>query len=92
MTTVLWNPNLYLKNMAPRLRPALDLLRSAIIAIPPGKEASDVKRVLDLGCGPGTMTYIDLYIDPYIHMLTHIRIHTLIHILRRILIHEHTYT
>jgi trans-aconitate 2-methyltransferase len=53
---VIWNPNLYLKNLTPRLRPALDLLRSAVLALPPGKEATDVRNVLDLGCGPGNMT------------------------------------
>lgn len=50
---VIWNPNLYLRNLTPRIRPALDLLRSAISALPPGKEAGDVEHVLDLGCGPG---------------------------------------
>ena len=53
---VVWNPNLYLRNLAPRLRPAMDLLRAAVTALPPGKEASDVEHVLDLGCGPGEST------------------------------------
>ena len=50
---VVWNPNLYLRNLAPRIRPAMDLLRAAVTALPPGKEASDIEHVLDLGCGPG---------------------------------------
>lgn len=50
---VVWNPNLYLRNLTPRIRPALDLLRSALLALPPGKEAADVEHILDLGCGPG---------------------------------------
>ena len=54
---VVWNPNLYLRNLTPRIRPALDLLKSALLALPPGKEASDVEHILDLGCGPGTQEY-----------------------------------
>ena len=50
---VIWNPNLYLRNLTPRIRPALDLLRSAVSALPPDKEAGEVEHVLDLGCGPG---------------------------------------
>ena len=50
---VVWNPNLYLRNLTPRIRPALDLLKSALLALPPGKEAADVEHILDLGCGPG---------------------------------------
>ena len=50
---VIWNPNLYLRNLTPRIRPALDLMQAAISALPPGKEVGDVEHIVDLGCGPG---------------------------------------
>lgn len=52
MAALSWNPALYLANAAPRLRPAMDLLFRA-------RGCADdciVKRVLDLGCGPGNIT------------------------------------
>ena len=57
---VVWNPNLYLRNLAPRIRPAMDLLRAAVTALPPGKEASDIEHVLDLGCGPGKLLFFHI--------------------------------
>jgi hypothetical protein len=50
---VIWNPNLYLRNLTPRIRPALDLLKATLSALPPGKEVGDVEHIVDLGCGPG---------------------------------------
>lgn len=46
--------SIYLRNLSPKLRPALDLLRSAVAALP--NNADTVESVLDLGCGTGTMT------------------------------------
>ena len=54
---VIWNPNLYLRNLTPRIRPALDLLKATISALPPGKEVGDVEHIVDLGCGPGIYSY-----------------------------------
>lgn len=48
-----WNPNHYLKFGANRLRPAVDLLNKSVDSFP---DPSKVKRVLDLGCGPGNVT------------------------------------
>lgn len=48
-----WNPNAYLKFQSARLRPALDLIASAAGMFP---ETDKVKKVLDLGCGPGNIT------------------------------------
>ena len=44
-----WNPEQYLKFAQPRLRPALDLLARLAPARPPA-------RIVDLGCGTGTIT------------------------------------
>ena len=46
--------SIYLRNLSPKLRPALDLLRSAIAALPNG--VGHVESVLNLGCGDGNMT------------------------------------
>ena len=54
-----WNPALYLKNAGPRLKPALDLLNRSVVMLETGakpRAAADVRRVLDLGCGPGNIT------------------------------------
>eukprot|EP01033_Poteriospumella_lacustris_P006914 gene6915-gene7605 len=48
-----WNPALYLKFQAPRLRPALDLLQAATTMV---NDPTAVRSVLDLGCGPGNIT------------------------------------
>jgi trans-aconitate 2-methyltransferase len=48
-----WNPAQYLKFQSARLRPALDLLARTIPAV---QNRETVKRVLDLGCGPGNVT------------------------------------
>ena len=53
-----WNPQLYLKNAAPRLRPALDILAQASLAA--SNRASLITSILDLGCGPGNIT-------PFLH-------------------------
>ena len=46
--------SIYLRNLSPKLRPALDLLRSAVAALP--NSSDTVERVLDVGCGNGAMT------------------------------------
>ena len=46
--------SIYLRNLSPKLRPALDLLRSTIAALPNG--VGHVETVLNLGCGNGNMT------------------------------------
>jgi trans-aconitate 2-methyltransferase len=46
-----WNPEQYLKYSGERLRPALDLLSQIPAHIEP-------EQVIDLGCGPGTVTEI----------------------------------
>lgn len=48
-----WSPNSYLKFGAARLRPAIDLINQSVASI---GDPSKVKRVLDLGCGPGNVT------------------------------------
>ena len=48
-----WNPAQYLKFQAARLRPAIDLLNRAALTVP---DKLAVRRVLDLGCGPGNIT------------------------------------
>jgi trans-aconitate 2-methyltransferase len=47
--------SIYLRNLSPKLRPALDLLRATIAALP--NQAADVESVLDLGCGGANMTH-----------------------------------
>jgi trans-aconitate 2-methyltransferase len=48
-----WNPALYLKFNAARIRPAIDLLQTSSSMF---SNPSSVKNVLDLGCGPGNVT------------------------------------
>lgn len=48
-----WNPSAYLKFGAARLRPAVDLLTRATGVV---NDISQVKSVLDLGCGTGHIT------------------------------------
>jgi trans-aconitate 2-methyltransferase len=48
MTTESWDPTQYLRFAGERLRPALDLLAQVLLEAP--------ARVVDLGCGPGTVT------------------------------------
>ncbi|KAJ3029151.1 UNVERIFIED_CONTAM: hypothetical protein HDU68_012920 [Siphonaria sp. JEL0065] len=50
--TRLWTPSQYLRFGGERLRPALDLLAQARIAL----EDKSVERVIDLGCGTGNIT------------------------------------
>ena len=59
--------SIYLRNLSPKLRPALDLLRSAIAALPNGTDK--VETVLNLGCGDGNMTkYLcDAFPHAFIH-------------------------
>lgn len=45
-----WDPTLYSAFAQPRLRPALDLMARI--------DAPDARHVVDLGCGPGTVTRI----------------------------------
>lgn len=49
-----WNPALYAKNATSRLKPALDLLHKTVLSLP--AQGNKVNRVLDLGCGPGSVT------------------------------------
>ena len=51
---MVWNPNLYLKFHSARLRPAIDLLEKSRNAF--GTDVPSVKKILDLGCGPGNIT------------------------------------
>lgn len=59
--------SIYLRNLSPKLRPALDLLRATIAALP--NRAADVESVLDLGCGGGNMSkYLcDAFPNAYVH-------------------------
>lgn len=49
-----WNPALYLVNASSRLKPALDLLSN--VAQTSVQHKIQVRKVLDLGCGPGNIT------------------------------------
>lgn len=51
---MVWNPGLYLKFHAARVRPAVDLLQKSVEMM--GENATSVKKILDLGCGPGNIT------------------------------------
>lgn len=54
-----WNPSQYLKFLSPRLKPALHLLEESSILLNSQNKSpavESVKRVLDLGCGPGNLT------------------------------------
>ncbi len=51
---MVWNPSLYLKFHSARLRPAIDLLQKSMEVV--GNDLPSVKRILDLGCGPGNIT------------------------------------
>ncbi|KAJ1414461.1 S-adenosyl-L-methionine-dependent methyltransferase [Ochromonadaceae sp. CCMP2298] len=57
----LWNPNQYLKFGSARLKPAVDLLSRATVMC---SEPSKVRRVIDLGCGPGNCTELLLKAFP----------------------------
>jgi trans-aconitate 2-methyltransferase len=50
-----WNPAQYLKFHSARLRPAVDLLQKSVEMMGESSSTS-VKRILDLGCGPGNIT------------------------------------
>lgn len=54
---MVWNPNQYLKFGSARLRPALDLVNRAV-GLTMGGDASQVKSILDLGCGTGNISEI----------------------------------
>jgi trans-aconitate 2-methyltransferase len=49
-----WNPGSYLRHATPRLRPALDLLSQTMQTMNTAPE--NIRRVCDLGCGPGNIT------------------------------------
>jgi trans-aconitate 2-methyltransferase len=51
---MVWNPGLYLKFHSARVRPAVDLLQKSVEMM--GDSTSLVKKILDLGCGPGNVT------------------------------------
>lgn len=48
-----WNPTQYLKFRTARIRPALDLLQKSV---PLFSAPEHVKNIIDLGCGPGSIT------------------------------------
>jgi trans-aconitate 2-methyltransferase len=45
-----------MKFAGPRLRPALDLLNQTIKVVSINQNPNEVKKILDLGCGPGNIT------------------------------------
>jgi len=73
---MLWNPNQYLKFADARLRPAMDLVNRAAVYFAvngngqgPSSDHHQVKRVLDLGCGPGNLTELLCSKFPYATVL-----------------------
>ena len=63
----IWNPSLYLLNASARLKPALDLLLNVQQASITKK--LNVKKILDLGCGPGNIT-------GYLHQVKMIKLYS----------------
>ena len=50
---MVWNPNQYLKFGTARMRPALDLVNRAVGMV---GDTTQVKNILDLGCGTGNIS------------------------------------